>query len=49
MPDHSIDSPKCVQNRAESVRAAQLRADIADKLEPLEGYEDFERGKYMVD
>jgi hypothetical protein len=49
-PDHSINSPKCAQNRAEAVREAQRRADLAEKIDgKVEGYEDWQRGKYMVD
>jgi hypothetical protein len=29
-PDHSVNGPKCVQIRAERVRAAQLAADALD-------------------
>ncbi len=50
IPDHKIDGPICVQNRAESVREAQRRADIAKDIEnAIEGYEDWKRGRYMVD
>ena len=49
-PDHSINSAECAQNRAESVREAQRRADLAKDIEnAVKDYEDWKRGKYMVD